>query len=73
MSENASEQDVVIKDKSLIANKVIVIVDDIFTTGTTLNECARVLRENGASGVYGLCLARTPVREVVHWVLIINY
>jgi ComF family protein len=55
-----------VKDKTAIEGKVVIIVDDIFTTGTTLNECAKVLLGNGAVAVYGLCLARTPVKEVVH-------
>jgi len=29
----------------------IIIIDDIFTTGATINECARVLKENGADKV----------------------
>lgn len=36
----------------------IVLLDDIFTTGATLNECARVCRRNGAVHVYGLTIAR---------------
>lgn len=32
-------------------NKVI-LVDDIYTTGTTINECARVLKRNGVKSVY---------------------
>ena len=39
----------------------ILLVDDILTTGATLSECARVLRENGAADVMCLTLAR--VRE----------
>jgi competence protein ComFC len=36
--------------------KVICLVDDIKTTGATLNECARVLKEAGAREVYGVVL-----------------
>jgi predicted amidophosphoribosyltransferase len=36
----------------------VLVVDDVFTTGTTLNECAKVLRKAGAGDVYVLTLAR---------------
>lgn len=45
-------------DKSLYISKDILLVDDVFTTGATLDECARVLKENGAGRVYALTLAR---------------
>jgi len=35
----------------------IVIVDDVFTTGTTLQECAKALKRSGAKKVYGLTWA----------------
>ena len=40
----------------------VLLVDDVFTTGATLGECARVLRRAGAVRVDALTLART-VRE----------
>jgi len=39
-------------------NKNILIVDDIFTTGATLQEAARCLKEQGAKKVWGLVLAQ---------------
>lgn len=45
-------------NKNLIRGKKIIIVDDILTTGTTLNECAKVLKEAGAKKVWGLVLAK---------------
>lgn len=41
-----------------ISGKKIILVDDIVTTGATLNECARVLKENGAKQVWGLVLGK---------------
>jgi len=41
-----------------IFNKTILVVDDVMTTGTTLNELAKILKEEGAKQVYGLVLAR---------------
>ncbi len=42
-----------------IWGKRILLVDDILTTGATMGECARVLRENGAAEVVCLTLCRT--------------
>jgi len=42
---------------SEIFNKKILLIDDIFTTGATLNACASVLLENGAREVHTAVLA----------------
>lgn len=42
----------------LLAGKKILLIDDVFTTGTTVNECARVLKKAGADEVMVLTLAR---------------
>jgi len=36
----------------------IIIIDDVVTTGATLNECAKVLKRHGAEKVWGLVIAR---------------
>lgn len=42
----------------LIEGKKILIIDDIFTTGATANECSKVLKFHGANEVFVLTLAR---------------
>jgi len=37
-----------------------VLIDDVFTTGATVNECARPLKRAGAESVFVLTVARTP-------------
>ena len=41
-----------------IADADVILVDDVLTTGATLNACARTLKRSGAKNVYGLVLAR---------------
>jgi ComF family protein len=36
----------------------IILIDDIATTGSTLNECAKILKSNGAKEVWGLVAAK---------------
>lgn len=36
----------------------VLLVDDVYTTGATMTECARVLKEAGAKRVFGYVLAR---------------
>ncbi|MCC6549576.1 MAG: ComF family protein [Ignavibacteriaceae bacterium] len=42
-----------------VEGKSVVLVDDVLTTGSTVSECARVLKENGASKVTVATLALT--------------
>lgn len=43
----------------VIANKNILLVDDVLTTGATANACAKILKQAGAARVFILTLART--------------
>ncbi|MEN6374773.1 MAG: ComF family protein [Smithella sp.] len=47
-----------VTDKNKIAGKCIILVDDVYTTGSTINECARVLMKAGAKKVAALTLSR---------------
>ncbi len=40
-----------------LQNKNIILIDDVTTTGSTLNECAKILKQNNAGDVWGLVLA----------------
>ena len=47
-----------IKDKQEIESKKILLLDDIYTTGSTANECCRVLQESGASKTGVMTIAK---------------
>jgi predicted amidophosphoribosyltransferase len=42
-----------------LKGKSLLLVDDVYTSGATVNECSRVLVRGGAKEVYVLTLART--------------
>lgn len=47
-----------IKHKKLIKDKFILLIDDVFTTGATANECAKILLKSGAKSVDVLTIAK---------------
>ena len=51
--------DIIKENKKLIKNKKILLIDDVFTTGSTVNECAKMLKKHGADSVFVLTIAKT--------------
>jgi predicted amidophosphoribosyltransferase len=47
-----------VKNRSSLINKTVILVDDLITTGSTANACARTLKEGGCNKVYVLTVGR---------------
>ena len=47
-----------LKNKQLVENKKILLIDDIYTTGSTVNECSRILRKANPEKIGVLVLAK---------------
>lgn len=52
------------KIKGNVSGKNILLVDDVKTTGATINECSRILKENGAAKVYVAVLCITAKKRI---------
>ena len=44
--------------KDMIKDKEIILVDDVFTTGSTVNECSKILKKNGVKKVTVITLSK---------------
>ena len=47
-----------VRDRRQVRGATVILVDDVMTTGTTLSECARVLKKAGAQRVFAATVAR---------------
>lgn len=47
-----------VKSAERVQRKTVLLVDDVYTTGATLQECARILLESGAGEIRAVTLAR---------------
>jgi len=47
-----------IKNPEVVKGKNIILVDDVFTSGATMNEAIKILKQNGAKRIIALVLAK---------------
>jgi len=48
-----------ISSKDLIKGKNVILVDDVYTSGATMNEAAKILRRAGVKNIIGFVVAKT--------------
>jgi ComF family protein len=56
-----------VRDADRIRDRVVLLVDDIYTTGATASACSRVLLRAGAKAVWVATVARTQREGVAMW------
>lgn len=47
-----------IKNPEIFRDKKIILVDDVYTSGATMEECAKLLKESGAKEIWGIVVAK---------------
>lgn len=47
-----------VANKALVEGKSVLLLDDVLTTGATINECGRILKNAGALKVFSVTIAR---------------
>lgn len=52
-----------VKDGCDLAGKTIILIDDVMTSGATVEACAKTLKKEGAEKVFVLSLARTRIAK----------
>ncbi|MCL4541947.1 MAG: hypothetical protein M1396_06385 [Chloroflexi bacterium] len=52
-----------VRHRECVTGRRCLVIDDVATTGSTANECARTLKATGATKVYALVLARQQMEE----------
>ena len=50
-------------NKKAIKNKTILLIDDVYTTGATVQECSKSLKKAGAKAVFALTAAHTVLKK----------
>lgn len=50
-----------IQNRQKIENKKIILLDDIYTTGATAEECSKILKQNGAKEILVLTIAKDEI------------
>ena len=50
-------------NKNIIFGKRILLIDDIFTTGATVNECSRILKQYGAQSIIVATVAKADINK----------
>lgn len=52
-----------ILNKNAITQKNILLIDDIYTTGATANECSKILKQNGAKSIIVATIAKAEINK----------
>ncbi len=47
-------------DRKIVQNKKVLVIDDVMTSGATIESCASAIMRAGAIRVYGMTLAQAP-------------
>lgn len=50
-------------EKNKIFGKNLLVADDVLTTGSTLSECAKILKIAGANEIFAATIAKTPPKS----------
>jgi ComF family protein len=56
-----------VRDAAVVRDRIVLLVDDIYTTGATASACTRVLLRAGAKSVWVATVARTQREGIAMW------